>query len=575
MMIKNPSSKYAPQEPIQLTNRQWPNNRITKAPIWMSTDLRDGNQSLIEPMNVEKKLRMFKQLVDIGFKQIEVAFPSASAADFNFVRKLIEEDLIPDDVTIEVLTQSREHLIRRTIESLVGAKRAIVHLYNPTAPIFRKVVYRKSKQEIIDLAIEGTTLVKELVAEHPETDWTYQYSPEAFSMTELDFCKEICDAVSAVWQPAPENKMILNLPATVESGTPNIYADQIEWMHTNLARRNSILISVHPHNDRGTAVAATELAVMAGADRVEGCLFASGERTGNVDLVTLALNLYTQGISPELDFSKMDDIQECAEFCTQLPVHPRHPYCGELVFTAFSGSHQDAIKKGFAAQKEDQIWEVPYLPLDPKDIGRNYDAVIRVNSQSGKGGITYMLQHDYGIDMPRKAQIEFSAVVQAHMDENGAEVSAKEIYDIFNNEYIDVSGPYKYISHRIIDEGSSDSVGDNKNSVALEIDIEINGVAIKFAGNGNGPLDAAINALSKNVDIASFQEYSIGAGSSAEAICFIELRQDSKHKLFGSGKDTNITSASLKSLVSGMNRLHNQYQFKLEPHMQSISQKAS
>ena len=574
-MIKNPSSKYAPQEPIQLTNRQWPNNRITKAPIWMSTDLRDGNQSLIEPMNVEKKLRMFKQLVDIGFKQIEVAFPSASAADFNFVRKLIEEDLIPDDVTIEVLTQSREHLIRRTIESLVGAKRAIVHLYNPTAPIFRKVVYRKSKQEIIDLAIEGTTLVKELVAEHPETEWTYQYSPEAFSMTELDFCKEICDAVSAVWQPAPENKMILNLPATVESGTPNIYADQIEWMHTNLARRNSILISVHPHNDRGTAVAATELAVMAGADRVEGCLFASGERTGNVDLVTLALNLYTQGISPELDFSKMDDIQECAEFCTQLPVHPRHPYCGELVFTAFSGSHQDAIKKGFAAQKEDQIWEVPYLPLDPKDIGRNYDAVIRVNSQSGKGGITYMLQHDYGIDMPRKAQIEFSAVVQAHMDENGAEVSAKEIYDIFNNEYIDVSGPYKYISHRIIDEGSSDSVGDNKNSVALEIDIEINGVAIKFAGNGNGPLDAAINALSKNVDIASFQEYSIGAGSSAEAICFIELRQDSKHKLFGSGKDTNITSASLKSLVSGMNRLHNQYQFKLEPHMQSISQKAS
>jgi 2-isopropylmalate synthase len=568
MMINNPSSKYTPQNPIELSNRQWPNKRITKAPIWMSTDLRDGNQSLIEPMNIEKKLRMFKQLVQIGFKEIEVSFPSASAADFNFVRKLIEDDLIPDDVTIEVLTQSREHLIRRTIESLIGAKRAIVHLYNPTAPIFREVVYRKSKQEIINLAVEGTQLVKSLVADHPETEWIYQYSPEAFSMTELDYCKEVCDAVTQTWQPTPEHKMILNLPATVESGTPNIYADQIEWMHTNLERRDSVLISVHPHNDRGTAVAATELAIMAGADRVEGCLFASGERTGNVDLVTLGLNLYTQGISPELDFSKMDDIQECAEYCTQLPVHPRHPYCGELVFTAFSGSHQDAIKKGLSHQQSDQIWEVPYLPLDPQDIGRNYDAVIRVNSQSGKGGITYMLQHDYGIDMPRKAQIEFSSVVQTHMDAKGEEISSKEIFDIFTNEYINASGPYKYLSHKVRDEGTSDAT---QNNVSLEIDIEVDGVAMTYAGNGNGPLDAAINALASDIDITSFQEYSLDSGSTAEAICFIEVRHQGQHKLFGSGRDTNITSASLKSLISGMNRLHTQHQFELKVQLHQIN----
>ena len=581
MMITNPAEKYAPQEPIDLKNRQWPSNRITKAPIWMSTDLRDGNQSLIEPMSVEKKLRMFQQLVKIGFKEIEVAFPSASAADFNFVRRLIEEDLIPDDVTIEVLTQSRDHLIRRTVESLIGAKKAIVHLYNPVAPSFREIVYKKSKQEVIDLAVEGTTLLKSLVAEHPETDWYYQYSPETFSMAELPFSKAICDAVTDVWQPTPDHKMIINLPATVESGTPNIYADQVEWMHTHLNRRDSILISVHPHNDRGTAVAATELAVMAGADRVEGCLFASGERTGNVDLVTLGLNLYTQGISPELDFSNMDEIQECAEFCTQLPVHPRHPYCGELVFTAFSGSHQDAIKKGFAVQQENNIWEVPYLPLDPKDIGRNYDAVIRVNSQSGKGGITYMLQSDYGIEMPRKAQIEFSSVVQAHMDEHGEEVSSAEIFDIFNKEYIHASGPYRYISHHIVDQSTSDTASNSNNSVSIDINIEINGVQVTYSGNGNGPLDAAINALAKanannnnKIDIASFQEYSIGTGSSAEAICFIELRQDKEHKLFGSGRDTNITSASLKSLISGMNRLHIQHEFSLSTPLVTVSQKA-
>ena len=577
MMINNPASKYISQPSVEISNRQWPNNRITKAPIWMSTDLRDGNQSLIEPMSVEKKLRMFQQLVDIGFKEIEVAFPSASAADFDFVRKLIEENLIPDDVTIEVLTQSREHLIRRTVESLIGAKKAIVHLYNPVAPSFRKIVFQKSKQEVIDIATQGTALLKALISEHPETEWVYQYSPETFSMTELPFSKQICDAVSDIWQPTPEHKMIINLPATVESGTPNIYADQVEWMHTHINRRDSILISVHPHNDRGTAVAATELAVMAGADRVEGCLFGSGERTGNVDLVTLALNLYTQGISPELDFSNIDDIQECAEFCTQLPVHPRHPYCGELVFTAFSGSHQDAIKKGFAYQKDGALWEVPYLPLDPKDIGRNYDAVIRVNSQSGKGGITYMLQHDYGIEMPRKAQIEFSAVVQGHMDANGTEVTAEEIHSIFNTEYIMASGPYRYHSHTIFDEGTHDKSSQSttpKNNVFIEINLEVDGLLTTFKGHGNGPLDAATNALASNIDIASFQEYSIGTGSNAEAICFIELRQEGRHKLFGSGRDTNITSASLKSLVSGMNRLHKQHGFAVKTPIQAVNQKA-
>ncbi len=560
MMINNPSSKYASQASVELTDRQWPSQRITKAPIWMSTDLRDGNQSLIEPMSVEKKLRMFHQLVDIGFKQIEVAFPSASAADFDFVRKLIEEDLIPDDVTIEVLTQAREHLIRRTVESLIGVKKAIVHLYNPVAPSFRKIVFQKSQQEVIDIAVEGTRLLKSLVTEYPETEWYYQYSPETFSMAELPFSKQICDAVADVWQPTPEHKMIVNLPATVESGTPNIFADQIEWMHKNLNYRDAIVLSVHPHNDRGTAVAAAELAVMAGADRVEGCLFGSGERTGNVDLVTLALNLYTQGINPELNFSDMDEIQQCAEFCTQLPVHPRHPYCGELVFTAFSGSHQDAIKKGFAYQQQDTLWEVPYLPLDPKDIGRSYDAVIRVNSQSGKGGITYMLQHDYGIEMPRKAQIEFSAVVQKYMDISGTEVTAEQIFAIFQQEYIDRSEPYTYLSHHIVDNDKG-----TENRVELELNLEINGAIVHYTGTGNGPLDAAINALSQDIDISSFNEYSVGSGSVAEAVCFIELRYASQYKLFGAGRDTNIISASLKSLVSGLNRMHELHGCEIKP----------
>ncbi len=552
-MISKPNQKYTAQEPIDMPNREWPNNRITQAPIWMSTDLRDGNQALIEPMSIEKKLRMFTLLLKLGFKEIEVAFPSASAADFGFVRKLIEENLIPDDVTIIVLTQARNHLIERTVESVVGAKKAIVHIYNPIAPSFRKIVFQKSKPEVIKIATDGTRYLKSLLDNHPETQWGFEYSPETFSMAELDFSKEICDAVVDVWQATADNKIIINLPATVESSSPNIFADQIEWMHKNLNKREAIVLSVHPHNDRGTAVASAELAIMAGADRVEGCLFGNGERTGNVDLVTLALNLYTQGIEPNVDLSEMDEIQNCAEFCTQLPIHPRHPYAGELVFTAFSGSHQDAIKKGFAVQQPNTIWKVPYLPLDPKDLGRSYDAVIRVNSQSGKGGISYMLESDYGIEMPRKAQIEFSNIVQSYMDDKGEEVTSKQIYDIFSTEYLHKNSPYQYQSHQIIDKG---------NQVELQLLLGIDGIIVKYTGTGNGPIDAAINAFNANIDVASFHEYSISTGSTAEAICFIELRHQ-QEKLFGAGQDTNITSASIQSLISAMNRLHAQNQFSL------------
>jgi len=410
-MLQNPSAKYRAFPAVDLSDRQWPGKTITTPPIWMSTDLRDGNQALIEPMSPEKKLRFFEMLVKIGFKEIEVGFPSASQTDFDFVRKLVEENRIPDDVTIIVLTQAREELIRRTVDSVVGAKRAIVHLYNSVAPVFRKVVFNMSREEITQIAVTGTRLVKELVAGHPGTEWGFEYSPESFSTTELDFSKHICDAVSAAWEPTPQRKMIFNLPSTVECSTPNVYADQIEWMSRKLARRDSIIISVHPHNDRGTAVASAELAVMAGADRVEGCLFGNGERTGNVDLVTLAMNLYTQGVHPGLDFSDIDAVRQLVEECNALPVHPRHPYAGDLVFTAFSGSHQDAIKKGFARQKSDAIWEVPYLPIDPADLGRSYDAVIRVNSQSGKGGMAYLLEQEYGLALPRRLQIEFSRAV--------------------------------------------------------------------------------------------------------------------------------------------------------------------
>ena len=548
MMLSNPAAKYRAFPPVQLTSRTWPDKVISKPPIWMSTDLRDGNQALIEPMSPEKKLRFFEMLIQIGLKEIEVGFPSASQADFDFVRKLIEEKRIPDDVTIIVLTQSRDELIRRTVESVLGAKRAIIHLYNSIAPAFRRIVFGMSREEIKAIAVNGTRLVKELTDAHPETDWGFEYSPESFSMTELDFSKNVCDAVSAVWEPTPYKKMIFNLPSTVECSTPNVYADQIEWMHGKLARRDSIILSVHPHNDRGTAVASAELAIMAGADRVEGCLFGNGERTGNVDLVTLALNLYTQGVHPGLDFSDIDEVRKCVEECNQLPVHPRHPYVGDLVFTAFSGSHQDAIKKGFAQQQKDAIWEVPYLPIDPADLGRSYDAVIRVNSQSGKGGMAYLLEQEYGLSLPRRLQIEFSRAVQSTADQSGKEVAASDIYAIFKREYLDLHAPYAYREHRMTENTALPE------PVQVEIDIDHNGASTTLCGGGNGPIDAFVQALGLDIKLMDYHEHAIGAGANAQAACYVELRLNNGPTRFGVGIDGNIVTASFKAVMSALNR---------------------
>jgi 2-isopropylmalate synthase len=546
-MLTHPEKKYRSFSPVGLADRTWPGRVIDHPPIWMSTDLRDGNQALFEPMNAERKMRMFKTLVGIGFKQIEVAFPSASQTDFDFVRLLIEGNHIPDDVTIEVLTQSREHLIRRTMESLRGAKRAIVHLYNATAPNFRKTVFGLDRAGVIDIAVNSARLIRELAAAQPETEWTFQYSPETFTATELDFAKEICDAVSAVWEPTPQHKMIVNLPATVEVATPNIYADQIEWMHRNLARRDSIVLSLHPHNDRGTAVAAAELALMAGAERVEGCLFGNGERTGNVDLVTLALNLYTQGIHPGLDFSQINDVARTVEHCNQLPIHPRHPYVGDLVFTAFSGSHQDAIKKGMAAQDADGIWEVPYLPIDPADLGRTYDSIIRVNSQSGKGGVSYLLEAEYGLVMPRRLQVEFSAAVQKITDATGGEVTASDIWECFQNEYLRTREPLRYIRHRLLDNGSSQGI---------TLTLGFFGREVTLHGEGNGPIDALLDALCAQVTLHGYEERALGQGSDARAVAFAEFTADGvPGTVFGVGIHENIVTASVLAVVSGVNRI--------------------
>ncbi|RZT11200.1 2-isopropylmalate synthase [Duganella sp. CF402] len=548
MMLQNPASKYRAFPAVQLTDRTWPNAVIAKPPIWMSTDLRDGNQALIEPMSIEKKLRMFDLLIKIGLKEIEVGFPSASQTDFDFVRKLVEENRIPDDVTIIVLTQSREELIRRTVESCVGAKRAIVHLYNSVAPVFRKVVFGMSREEITNIATTGAKLVKELTKQHPDTDWGYEYTPESFSTTELDFSKHICDAVIAIFEPTPSKKMIINLPSTVECSTPNVYADQIEWMSRKLTRRDSLIISVHPHNDRGTAVASAELAVMAGADRVEGCLFGNGERTGNVDLVTLALNLYTQGVHPGLDFSDIDEVRKVVEECNQLPVHPRHPYVGDLVFTAFSGSHQDAIKKGFAKQQPGAIWEIPYLPIDPQDLGRSYDAVIRVNSQSGKGGMAYLLEQDYGLVLPRRLQIEFSRAVQQVADQTGLEVTAEGIYEIFSKEYFEQNAPYAYQSHKMVEDTSSDE------PVQIDIAMIHRGTPLALQGGGNGPIDAFVDALGLDIKLMDYHEHSIGSGANAKAACYVELRLANGPTLFGAATDSNILTASFKAVLSAVNR---------------------
>ncbi|HET9047077.1 MAG TPA: 2-isopropylmalate synthase [Casimicrobiaceae bacterium] len=555
-MRSDPSQKYQAFPPIDLPRRAWPSKTITKAPIWLSTDLRDGNQALIEPMDAERKLRMFMQLVKIGFKEIEVGFPSASQTDFDFVRKLIENDLVPDDVTIQVLTQSREELIRRTFESVRGAKRAIMHLYNPTAPLFRRVVYGKDKPGIVEIAVQGAKWFAQCAAEQPGTDFRYEYSPETFTMTELDFAKEICEAVMDVWQPTPQRPVILNLPATVEVATPNIYADQIEWMHTNLSRRDSVVLSLHPHNDRGTGIAAAELAVMAGADRIEGCLFGNGERTGNVCLVTLAMNLYSQGVHPNLDFSNMGEVIRTAEYCTDLPVHPRHPYAGELVFTAFSGSHQDAIKKGLAAQREAEaagreLWEVPYLPIDPADVGRTYEAVIRVNSQSGKGGIAFLLERDYGLALPRLLQIEFSQVIQRITDATGKELSAAEIRAAFDREYLMASLPIAYVDHRAqhAPQGTIEQ---------LAARLTVDGRETRIEGRGNGPVDAFVQAVrdGMNVDIHvhNYHEHGVGAGEDATAVAYVQLRIGGECTVYGVGLDPNIVTATLKAVISGVNR---------------------
>lgn len=545
-MVQEPAKKYRPFKPVDLPDRAWPGRVIGAPPIWLSTDLRDGNQALIEPMSVERKLRLFELLVRLGFKEIEVAFPSASQTDFDFVRRLIEEDRVPEDVWIQVLTQAREDLIRRTFEALQGAKRAIVHLYNATSPVFRRVVFQQDKAGVVDMAARGMALIKRLAAQRPETEWRFEYSPETFTATELDFALEVCNAVTAVVEPTPERKLILNLPATVEVATPNVYADQIEWMHRSLARRESIVLSLHPHNDRGTAVAAAELGLMAGADRVEGCLFGHGERTGNVCLVTLALNLYSQGIHPGLQIDDIDEVRRCVEYCTQLPVHPRHPYAGDLVYTAFSGSHQDAIKKGFAVQRPDAPWEVPYLPIDPADVGRSYEAVIRVNSQSGKGGVSYLLERDYGLQLPRRLQIEFSRVVQRLTDTSGKEVTAREIHELFSREYLEASDPYRYLAHHVNEKEGGE--------VEITVELEQRGRRRTLRGRGNGPIDAFVHALEEEVRVLDYHEHAIGAGASAAAAAYVELKLGDGPALHGAGVDANIVSASLKAIVSGVNR---------------------
>jgi len=547
-MLKQPQTKYRPFAPVRLTDRRWPDAVLTRAPLWCSVDLRDGNQALIEPMDSDRKLRLFNMLVRTGFEEIEVGFPSASQTEFDFVRMLIERDLVPTDVTIQVLTQARPELIERTFESLVGARRVIVHLYNATSPSMRRVVLGLDEDGIVDLATTHARLVRDLAARQPRTQFVFQYSPEMFSGTELGFSKRVVDAVTAVWEATPEHKVIVNLPSTVEHSTPNIFADMIEWMHRHLARRDAIVLSVHPHNDRGTGTAAGEFALMAGADRIEGCLFGNGERTGNVDLVNIALNLYTQGVSPGLDFSDIDEVRRCVEHCNQLPVHPRHPYAGDLVYTSFSGSHQDAIRKAFAARREGDVWDMPYLPIDPKDLGRSYDAVIRVNSQSGKGGIAYLLEHEYGLELPRRLQIEFSRIVQAVTDDTGKEVSAGQIKAIFDAQY-GVATPS-------VAQASISELGDGVVGVRAQLQ-GADGSRRWITGSGNGPIDAFVAALQADagtpIRVLDYHEHAVAGGADASAAAYIELRVDG-HTLFGVGIDRSITTASFKAIVSGLRR---------------------
>src|SRR6266852_5136179 len=547
-MLRNPSTKYRPFSPIDLKDRTWPGRVISAPPTWCSVDLRDGNQALIEPMDAARKRRMFDMLVKIGFKEIEVGFPAASQTDFDFVREIIEQRLIPDDVTIQVLTQARPELIARTYESLRGARRAIVHVYNSTSIAQRRVVFRTDRAGIVEIALRGATAVREYAELDRGTEWIFQYSPESFTGTELDFAVEICDAVNAVWEPTPDRKAILNLQATVEMATPNIYADQIEWFSRHVGKRDSVIISVHPHNDRGTGVAAAELAVMAGAERIEGTLFGNGERTGNVDNGTLALNLYSQGIDSKLDFSNINEAARCAEACNQLPIHPRHPYVGDLVFTAFSGSHQDAIKKGLAARSDADLWDVPYLPVDPSDLGRSYDSIIRVNSQSGKGGVAYLLERDYQLVMPRRLQIEFSQVVQAQADITVKELSSQELWDLFSTEYLAPRQPFVYRSHQLA------ASTDGADSERLSLQVERDGRAETLYGQGSGPIDAMVKAIGLPFDVLSYEEHSRGEGSGAKAVSYIEITTRSRRTLFGAGMHSNIITASLLAILSAVNR---------------------
>jgi len=535
-MLRNPSTKYSSFKPIDIADRRWPSQVIKSPPAWCSVDLRDGNQALIEPMDAARKRRMFDMLLKIGFKEIEVGFPAASQTDFDFVREIIEQNLIPDDVTIQVLTQARPELIARTYESLKGARRAIVHVYNSTSVAQRRVVFRTDRAGIIDIAVRGATSVREHAERNQGTEWIFQYSPESFTGTELDFAVEICDAVNAVWEPTPSHKSILNLPATVEMATPNIFADQIEWFLRHVNKRDSLILSVHPHNDRGTGVAAAELAVMAGAERVEGTLF------GN------ALNLYTQGVDPALDFSNINEAARCAEICNQLPIHPRHPYVGDLVFTAFSGSHQDAIKKGLAARADGDLWDVPYLPVDPSDLGRSYDSIIRVNSQSGKGGVAYLLERDYQLVMPRRLQIEFSQVVQAAADITGKELSSQELWDLFSKEYLIPRAPFAYRSHQLA------ASTDGADTERLALSIESDGRVETWHGQGSGPIDAMVKAIGLPFDVLSYEEHSRGEGSGAKAVSYIEITTRSRRTLFGAGMHSNIITASLLAILSAVNR---------------------
>jgi 2-isopropylmalate synthase len=546
-----PVTKYRPFPPVQLPNRQWPNRTLSRAPIWCSVDLRDGNQALAQPMSVEEKLEYFDLLVKIGFKEIEVGFPSASQIEFDFCRRLIEENRIPDDVAIQILCQCREELITRSIEAMRGAKSAIFHLYNSTSPSQRKHVFNATRADIVKIATQGTTWVKKYSAPliAAGTRMRFEYSPESFTSTELDFALEICEAVTDIWQPTVADKIILNLPATVEYATPNVHADQIEWMSTRLTRRDRTLISLHTHNDRGTGVAATELAMLAGADRVEGTLFGNGERTGNVDIVTVAMNLYTHGIHPGLDFSNINEIREIYERCTRLEVPPRQPYAGELVFTAFSGSHQDAIKKSWSVQKPDQPWDVLYIPIDPADIGRSYKAIIRINSQSGKGGVAYVLEHEFGFSLPKLMHKEIGKIINDVADAKGTELTPTEIHDVFRREYLERSAPIALQHFKTTERDST---------VKCEGALTINDVAHKLAGSGNGPIDAFTRAVGATTlpkfEVLSYSEHSLGKGSEARAVSYIQIKTERNHTLFGAGIDTNIELASIKAIVSALNR---------------------